>query len=1603
MIIIIHFVMSNKKVILGLSFIAILLASSPIGSVANEMLFQKIDEKQNSSIGTNVDEKTIKILFDPNNKITKDSAQEFYARINPFYENIEIIPITTISELKEHLTFNQWILFYFFHGSEKGLFTGTELISWENLSTEIEKSLTKTHIFESCYSSILEEIEINNKEVHGLNAQTDAKLAILDGLCQLYELIAKSNLKDSTLKDNSLTILSEYFISNVADILMRAMEPIEPLAFDFEVEFQQQDTLIRGSWGWLVQALVQELIGSNINSLAWYTILTGGTTSIGFDTAKILTGLTDSTEITLTDLAKGDSETGDFPFDIPLDMDVTPKYHDSGPWYLPEYVDLKMTIKPENGKLDLADLTGLRKMVEAAGYSIQLDLEPKLYGAIRIGNYVQAMVDANSNIAGNPIQFLGGGFTLKLSLEIGVPLAMFLDAVIPGSGTTISKVLKLLNIKVELLNLLSLGFGMNYNSTIDASTQDVDFRIGLGLLIDAKLPSLKALIKKAIGFDLPLDFIQLGIKLRGTTGLFAKASFSHEGDSFSAGLYYTMLFKFWAKLFWFLKFSVTKSWKDDITFLEIQGEGTAFPPKDDHANLDLDNDGLWDSLETSMGLNSSNPDTDGDGLYDGNEIFFHFTDPTKIDTDGDNLNDKDEIARFINLGLDPYADYDGDGLPCVMDPDSDNDMLGDYGEIMGNTSNLYGELFTNPSMPDTDLDGLSDYDEYFRWDDAQLEYAHCNPTDPDTDDDGILDGKEDQWFRTYYGVAEIETINYLLDNDSDDDLLLDGLELMYNTDPRDIDTDDDYDLDNDQVINASEIILGGTDGIVEGNLTDYWEIMGQNWPNYPWNLTDCIPALPIKTNPLKADSDGDGLTDGDEWRMNEMPIYLDSDGDGISNLVEHAWNINCTQQDTDSDFLPDGVELLYFNGRGFDNATVVANGYLNNSDVDNDGILDGHELQLGTDPLNNDTDFDGLMDGAEMESLTSPLIEDCDNDGLLDGIEVLVVNTNPLKYDSDSDGLSDFVEVNEGYLDILNVGEVYYFTDPNDPDSDDDLITDGEEVYGWDWSINRTVSPGSLVIDYPLQIDGERVLLHTFYLFPDPYRARFQTNPVNADTDSDGLPDGLEKMMVLSPISNDTDGDNWLDADEMSHMESVFSTDWSSVPYDTWHYLDFDGDGLTDFEEVMFGTNIFEEDTDYDGLSDYDEVKMPVTFAEFETENFDPDGNITIETNNTSIGIRKYTEPTLSDTDSDGLLDGEELYTYGTDPTNPDTDFDGISDYDELHTYRYFIMSPYTWVHLDPLDSDTDSDGIPDGEEVDFFTIQASERGDPNMAPLADFDLDGKKNIFDPDSDGDGIYDGIELHTYTNESWGWHPLGTDPLNSDQDANSILDGQQTDFDFDGLSDHYEVTTVVANYAVPNLNDDINTTFSGYHQLLNHTLFLVQDTDDDGFSDGEEVLNYQTDPLNPESKPFYQVQIVQGTELTFNIGMLSTSTISNFVFVSGLNQLEFDVTGDTGTEGISTITVERELLDAQPDEWIVFLDGIEIPSDIIISNTHTTFNFGYSHSTHHVIIRGTWSNDDIIDESSSSTDDQGENTSGYILATLFSSMVAVAFVKRRRIKK
>jgi len=162
----------------------------------------------------------------------------------------------------------------------------------------------------------------------------------------------------------------------------------------------------------------------------------------------------------------------------------------------------------------------------------------------------------------------------------------------------------------------------------------------------------------------------------------------------------------------------------------------------------------------------------------------------------------------------------------------------------------------------------------------------------------------------------------------------------------------------------------------------------------------------LGTNPKAADSDGDGLNDGEEvnnYKTN--PLAIDTDEDLINDYDEiYSSKTDPLKSDTDNDRLNDGEEVNKYKTDPL------------KADTDGDSLLDGDEyITHKTDPLKADTDSDGLSDNDELNKYkTNPLVADTDGDGLTDSQEVLTYKTNPLVKDTDGGTIEDNVEVKRG-------------------------------------------------------------------------------------------------------------------------------------------------------------------------------------------------------------------------------------------------------------------------------------------------------------------------------------------------------------------------------------------------------------------------------------------------------------------------------------------------------------------------------------------------------------------------------------------------------------
>ena len=228
---------------------------------------------------------------------------------------------------------------------------------------------------------------------------------------------------------------------------------------------------------------------------------------------------------------------------------------------------------------------------------------------------------------------------------------------------------------------------------------------------------------------------------------------------------------------------------------------------------------------------------------------------------------------------------------------------------------------------------------------------------------------------------------------------------------------------------------------------------------------------------------------------------------------------------------------------------------------------------------------------------------------------------------------------------------------------------------------------------------------------------------------------------------------------------------------------DTDGDGLTNAQEEVLGTEPLDADSDDDGISDGDEVGDDATYDE-----------------------GTDTNPLNPDTDDDGIQDGTEAgFTEGVDV--PDSG--PINGTDE----EVFMPDASPDSTTDPLDPDSDGDGLCDGPGEGDDNCSGGDNGEDQDADgVVD---EGETDPNDGDTDDDGLTDGNEVVD----------LETDPLNPDSDGDGIQDGTEMGLTLDDVTEDTDTETFVPDADPQTTTDPTDV-----------------DTDEDGLGDGTEDANH-----------------------------------------------------------------------------------------------------------------------------------------------------------------
>ncbi len=607
----------------------------------------------------------------------------------------------------------------------------------------------------------------------------------------------------------------------------------------------------------------------------------------------------------------------------------------------------------------------------------------------------------------------------------------------------------------------------------------------------------------------------------------------------------------------------------------------------------------------------------------------------------------------------------------------------------------------------------------------------------------------------------------------------------------------------------------------------------------------------------------------------DAPEGLDSDGDGLSDNHEDR-NFNCRHDanetnfldyDTDCDGIPDGMGGETICQDGYDAVLGSATRCTGDgpegsgelfADPDGDGIPNA---------LDSESDGDGINDGYEDRNrFFNQFIGNSQTQGLwyrVKNIEYTPMRTKKedgsFEVDTCELGNNSALGVRYERFLLTCADEHCIFIESKRP-LNTVSIADLEMQQGTYLSI-ETLACRNKMLSSPVNFNGHHE------------EGNYETDAYNADTDGDGISDGVDNCPLMNSAENveecqytcqdkyvyytvDPAWVNWSDGHDMSPLSFKDEINWDEetgadqVPdllqvdggsfesISTKAFGDMDHDGIPDVIENPTGAcdafseaiasnpasqrlKYFSSDSDGDGILDGVDV-CPESYGL--EDNFVEDKPVSeyscdpfqdVYAKNTAHPSRRALAAVL-DRDQDSLKDAEE-----------DLDRDGrgfIGDMNALDPITRDLMAT---IETNPLSVDSDKDGIDDVSER-TNSVVTDDRGELFTSPRdGDTDNDGLK---DGEEDRDGV-PGFSISIIADISNG---CSANEMQHDTDPTTA------DTDGDGLSDKVELqgddySNAQAFYA---LLDSGNYFNSGRGEIDAQSNPVAWDSDGDGLSDGQE---------------------------------------------------------------------------------------------------------------------------------------------------------------------
>jgi hypothetical protein len=518
-----------------------------------------------------------------------------------------------------------------------------------------------------------------------------------------------------------------------------------------------------------------------------------------------------------------------------------------------------------------------------------------------------------------------------------------------------------------------------------------------------------------------------------------------------------------------------------------------------------------------------------------------------------------------------------------------------------------------------------------------------------------------------------------------------------------------------------------------------------------------------------------------------------------------------------------------------------------------------------------DADGDGTYESGYDDGTPEPYVpppiepspnQDSDGDHLSDA-EESAAGSNPYNPDSDYDGITDADEVN------------LTGTSPTNSDSNGNGISDYNEFYG-NYTVDTSTSGAG---QSPYDYDGDGL---ADPVDPNPYST--QNDP---DSDGDYVPDSQDTHPYTPSIWNDHNGNGINDDAETPNTDidgDGVANDGDSHPSDPWlsndwnnngtndQNEDWDGDGVTNLQDSHPNSNTLWCDWNGNGVNDDVEAGTADHDGDGYADNADSHAfNSSLWEDWNNNGCNDSQEGNNADADpAPDYLDSdpndanlwEDWNRNGTNdsleaPPTVDQDNDGHEDGSDSDPQNNALWSDWNRngvnddqeIIIPPADAD--SDGYSDSSDSDPNNYNLWEDwnrngyNDSTETQYLDDDSDTHPNAFDShpqdsnlwnDHNGNGINDQDEIIITDTDGDGYN----DTLDTHPSNNTLWN----DHNNNGANDETELPPDTDSDSIPDDEDEFpydfdNDAVTDAEELLLGSNPGLRDSDGDGLSDGEEV--------------------------------------------------------------------------------------------------------------------------------------------------------------------